>query len=134
MEEKLCNVHFGFDEYFEPFKVRDYLFSSLAKDRESCFIPADRDNTHKENAMVEFNQNQESSVLYTNMIINDRQNRKRDEMALIDDILTLGSILTGNNWILSSRKKMGISPVSQNNTLSYISCKNEIEKHLNTAW
>jgi len=88
---------------------------------------------HTQNAFVEFNGSQYDSILFRGGIAGDKN--KSQKRKLIDDVLVVGSILNGWNWVLYSRKDYRSCPVIPCPYLENIELngKNEIEGHFNKA-
>jgi hypothetical protein len=98
---RLCNVYTYFDE--------DEQSKYFMVDKYSIFISKNysmhpnNQKYHTINAHVEFKGKQANSLIFNGGIINNRRTLRKRK--LIDDILVIGFILTGWNWILYSRKK-----------------------------
>jgi hypothetical protein len=97
---------------------------------------------HNQTAYIEFEGIQQDSILYCGGQYGTKyRTRKRK---FVEDILIVGSILTGWNWGLTSRRTYNYYPLLPSSHLVqlHISGKNEIESHfkvalnkiLNTKW
>ena len=126
---KLVNIaSLGLDpatDHFSPFTVDRYTFHSQ--------VPADTTPTivytakmasqvnriHRQNAYVEFDGKQDDSIIFRGGLQGSPwrpQKRKH-----IEDILLLGSLLTGRNWSLHSRRHHATFPVVPVNHLRAVS-------------
>ncbi|HHF7367743.1 TPA: hypothetical protein ACPSKY_002886 [Legionella bozemanae] len=88
---------------------------------------------HNKTASIEFEGSQEDSVIYYGGRYGTKyKTRKRK---LIEDILIIGSILTGWNWGLTSRRKYNYYPLLPISNLSqlHISETSEVESHFKSA-
>lgn len=97
MKKLLVNVDIYLEDGQEFFTVDKYKIYP----RISHVIKAKDIRKHKQNAFVEFNGNQDDSILFRGGITGNR--KKPRKRKLIDDILILGSLLNGRNWELYSR-------------------------------
>lgn len=64
---------------------------------------------HTQNAYAQFDGKQEDSLIFKNGIAGNRHNPLKRK--LIDDILLIGSLFTGSNWCLFSRRKSQSFPL-----------------------
>lgn len=129
-----ANIKFVVDEYFEPFEVGDYkFFSKHPVTAQRNLVTTHRNRArlirkHSYNSYVEFSGRQQNSILFDNQLIGDKK------LKLLNDILILGSLLTGMNWGLHSLRYEPFYPVVPTKHLDYI-ChnSNETAQYLNTA-
>lgn len=87
---------------------------------------------HNKTASIEFEGAQEDSILYYGGRYGTKyKTRKRK---LIEDILIIGSILTGWNWGLTSRRKYNYYPLQPISHLSQLYSEvGEVESHFKSA-
>lgn len=64
---------------------------------------------HTQNAYAEFDDKQENSIIFKGGIFGYKHNPLKRK--LIDDILLLGSLFTGSNWCMFSRRKCNSFPL-----------------------
>lgn len=86
---------------------------------------------HKQNAYVEFEGNQKSSIIFLGGRVGINIKRSK-ERKFLEDLLVIGSILTARNWNFYSRRNSTKYPVVSRNHLEYISknaseCKMHID-------
>lgn len=123
MQLKLINVFVSLDEKFGHFRVEDYEFYSLNKK-----FSSDR-NKNIQNSIVKFKGKQKNSILFSDSITGEigiignlrfgQLTEKPRKRKLIEDVLILGSILSGYNWYLYSRKSYPQYPLCR---WSYLEC------------
>lgn len=132
MKMLLMNVYVSLNEGEEFFTVDKYkIYPSKL-----VIIRGQDIRRHVQNAFVEFNGRQEDSILFSGGITGDiRKPRKRK---LIDDVLVVGSLLNGRNWVLRARMNYQYpsSPVISHPYLEDIGLhgRNQIESYFNTAF
>lgn len=125
---KLVNLTFVGNKYFNPLTVNGYTFTFYSKNSQQDLgnkiyssAQALRDNRrHKQNAYVEYVGAQESSILFRGGRVGAGYQNDR-ERKFLEDLLVLGSVLTGQNWQLFSRRGFPQYPVVSGNHLAYIS-------------
>ncbi len=109
MKQYLCNVLVGSsNSFFQPFSVVGYTFHSLAKPEQSgrvyTSIMASRDNRKiRRNAYVVWHGKQQDAIINCNRRYYWAPDKYR-KAKLLHDILMIGSVLTGANWVLHSRR------------------------------
>ena len=137
-KKKLVNVTFIIDEYFEPFEIEGYhFFSNKTKDVDDTYYysskQAQKDNRkHKQNAYVQYNGTEESSIIFSGGRFGDKNVNK--ERNFLEDVLVLGSILTAQNWQLFSRRDYQQYYVTPTNHLQCIGKESKIcEDYLKIA-
>ncbi|HAT8859436.1 TPA: hypothetical protein OUZ74_002873 [Legionella pneumophila] len=88
---------------------------------------------HNKTASIEFEGSQEDSILYSGGRYGTKYKTRKTK--LIEDILIIGSIFTGWNWGLTSRRKYNYYPLQPISNLSqlHISETCEVESHFKSA-
>jgi len=134
---KLDNITFVIDQFFEPFSVNGYRFYSKHS-RSNIRIEYKSSNAvkshrkHNQNAYVEFQGRQQDSILFRGGYEGPEPPGKRRK--ILDDILVVGSILTGKNWLLYSRRNYPQNPVISSIHLECISKDSDsVNAQLNQA-
>lgn len=113
-------------DYFPSFTIDNYEFHSQAinSSRQTAvhgpafFAGANRRN--RQNAYVQFSHHQSDSVIFSGGRIGTMF-RPTHERKFIEDILLLGSMLSGHNWAFYSRKHTTGYPVTPTHILRQVS-------------
>ena len=124
---------------FEPFTVHDYTFySTRHRHQVTARVYGGRQairdtRRHSQNAYVQFQGLQEASILFRGGRTGTLYQR-RHERKFLEDLLVVGSILTGQNWELFSRRDFPQFPVVSRNHLDCIvKDANQCKQHLKLA-
>jgi len=115
-----CPTHFNISIY----KFYPEIIASMNKNNY---------RKHQQNASVKFEGRQLDSILFSGGIVGAATTGRRRK--LIEDILIIGSVLTGWNWGLTSRRNASCYPLRPNSHLSCLDIDGAaaMEKHLNAA-
>lgn len=120
---RLMNVYLHLDDQHDHIIVDRYKIFQL----NGHFFQTKHIRKHTQNAYTQFDGKQENSIIFQGGITGYKNNPIKRK--LIDDILIIGSILTGSNWCLCSRIKSPAFPLIPHPYLENIDLngKNEIE-------
>lgn len=143
-KRKLDNLIFIVDGDFDkPFTVLGYTFYPQSNQKcNTGKISVADNNKHKQNAYVEFKSRQKQSVIFRGGQVGMDIQRSRDRK-ILEDLLVIGSILTGRNWNFFSRRNWSQYPVVSRCHLECISkdaeqCKTHLDiaisKLQDNAW
>lgn len=131
MKRLLMNVSAYLNDGEEFFDVDRYKIYSTPP----SIIKAKDVRRHMQNAYVEFSGEQDSSILFKGGVTGSKDNPR--ERKLIEDVLLIGSLLGGTNWLLQSRTNYHYpsSPIVSHPYLENIGLqgKGEIERYFKTA-
>ncbi len=123
----LVNISLIDSEYFPPFEVDRYVFHSRTAPtmrRPLTYTSAMMRRSVRQNhpnAYVEFDGCQEDSRLFSGACtIEAFSYRRIRKLKIIEDLLLLGSILTGMNWALESRRSYSNYPTTGSNKLTCV--------------
>lgn len=121
---KLMNVYLFLDDQCDHIVVDRYKILQLNRH----YFKTEYVNKHAQNAYIQFKGKQENSVIFRDGCTGFKS--KPIKRKLIDDILIIGSLLTGSNWCLFSRKNFPSFPLLSHSYLANIELngKDEIEE------
>ncbi len=126
---RLMNVYLLLDDQHDHIVVDCYKIFQT-----SChYFQGKHVIKHAQNAYVQFNGMQEDSIIFRGGVIGYKNNPLKRK--LIDDILLVGSLFTGSNWCLFSRRKLKNFPLIAHPYLENIEVngKDKIEEDFKKA-